>query len=181
MRFVETTLPGACVIELERIEDERGFNARAFCAREFEAYGLDPRVAQANVIGNPRRGTLRGLHWQAPPHTESKLFRCLRGAVYDVIVDLRPGSPTRGRWTALTLAAGDDHLLYVPAGFAQGFMTLEDDTELHYQVSAFYVPEAGRGIRYDDPALAIVWPIPVSVISERDASWPAFDLDAVTA
>ncbi len=177
MRFLPLPLAGAYVIELEPVRDHRGFNARAFCAREFEAQGLCPRFAQTNIIANGPRGTLRGMHWQAPPAAEVKLFRVTRGAIYDVVVDLRPGSPTYAEWTSVELHARDYRMLYVPEGFGQGFQTLEDETELTYQVSAFFTPEAGRGFRPDDPAFGIRWPLPVSAISDKDRSWPDFRLE----
>lgn len=175
MRFVESPLAGAYTIELERREDERGFNARAWCAREFEAHGLTARLAQANIISNRRRGTLRGLHYQLPPHAESKLFRVTRGAIYDVIVDLRPESPTFEQWTSFELRADGYTMLYVPERFGQAFQTLEDDTELMYQTSAFYAPGYERGIRYNDPAFGFEWPLEVAVISEKDRSWPDYE------
>lgn len=172
MRFTPLPLEGAYHIALEPVADKRGFNARAWCEREFAEAGLPTRIAQINIIANRLRGTLRGMHYQAPPMTESKLFRVTRGAIYDVIVDLRPGSPTQGRWTSVELRADRYELLFVPEGFGQGFQTLEDDTELTYQVSAFYSPEHGRGFRHDDPAFGIDWPLPVSEISEKDRTWP---------
>jgi len=172
--FIETSLKDAYLVRLDKRQDERGFNARLWCEREFAAQGLMPRVVQTNIIHNPHRGTLRGLHYQQPPFAECKLFRCVRGSMYDVIVDLRPESPTYRQWLAVELSAARYELLYVPEGFAQGFQTLENDTELIYQVSQFYTPESGRGIRYDDPAFAISWPLPVSVISRQDTAWPAF-------
>lgn len=175
MRFDELELPGAYLVELEPIRDHRGFNARAWCEREFAEMGLETRVAQVNVIRNRERGTLRGFHYQAPPRAETKLFRVTRGAIFDVIVDLRPESPTFGEWTSVELRAQDYRMLYVPERFAQAFQTLEPDTELTYQVSEFYAPEYGRGIRYDDPAFDIPWPLPVTEISEQDESWPDFD------
>ncbi len=174
MEFIETALTGAYLVRLDKKHDERGFNARAFCEREFAAHGLTPRVVQTNIIYNPHKGTLRGFHYQQPPFAECKLFRCVRGSIYDVIIDLRPGSATYRSWLAVELSATKDELLYVPEGFAQGFQTLENDTELIYQVSQFYTPESGRGIRYDDPVFSIPWPLPVSVISRQDAAWPAF-------
>lgn len=175
MRFRPLALEGAYLIELEPIRDHRGFNARAWCAGEFEDHGLCARFVQTNVIANGLRGTLRGLHLQAPPMAEAKLFRVTRGAVFDAIVDLRPGSPTHGRWAGVELCAAAYHMLYVPEGFAQGFQTLEDDTELTYQVSAFYSPEHGRGFRYDDPAFGIRWPLEVAAISQKDLGWPPFE------
>jgi dTDP-4-dehydrorhamnose 3,5-epimerase len=174
VRFVETSIPGAYVVELELIEDERGYNARTWCQSEFEAAGLTTELSQINSIFNRRKGTLRGMHYQVPPRAESKLFRVISGAIHDVIIDLRPGSETYGRWESFRLAAGEPRLLYVPEQFAQGFQTLEDDTELIYQVSAPFSPEHGRGLRYDDPAFELDWPLPVEVISEKDRSWPDF-------
>jgi dTDP-4-dehydrorhamnose 3,5-epimerase len=174
MRFIETALPGAYVIELERREDDRGFNARTWCEREFREHGLATGPVQANVIFNRRRGTLRGMHYQVPPHAESKLFRVTRGAVHDVIIDLRPDSPTYEQRAAFELTADSYRMLYVPERFAQGFQTLADDTELVYQVSAFYAPEFERGIRHDDPAFGIEWPLAVDVISQKDRSWPDY-------
>jgi dTDP-4-dehydrorhamnose 3,5-epimerase len=175
MRFRELSLAGAYVVELELYEDERGFNARTWCADELAAHGLTAVMAQSNVIFNRSRGTLRGLHFQRPPYAEAKLFRVTRGAIWDVIVDLRPESPTYLRRESVELRAGEHRMLYVPERFGQGFVTLEDETEVTYQVSAPYTPEAGDGIRYDDPALGIEWPVEVRVISEKDRSWPAFD------
>lgn len=172
MKFVELEIPGAYRIELAPIADERGSFTRTFCRRTWEERGLNAHVAQCNVTTNRRRGTVRGLHYQAEPHAEAKLIRVVRGRVFDVIVDLRPGSPTRLRWVAVTLTAGDHSLLYVPEGCAHGYQTLEEETELFYQMSAAYHPEAARGLRPEDPALAIPWPLPVSGISERDRSFP---------
>ncbi len=174
MKFEETELPGAYVIELEPVRDERGFFARAWCAREFEAAGLTTVHAQTNFSYNGRAGTLRGLHYQLAPHQEVKLVRCIRGSIYDVIVDLREGSPGYRKWIGVELSACNRRMLYVPAGFAHGFVTLEDDTEVLYQVNEFYTPGAERGLRYDDPAIGIRWPRAVSIISEKDAGWPAF-------
>jgi len=172
--FGSATLPGACVVDLERREDERGFFARSFCQHEFEAHGLDPCVAQCNVSFNRRRGTLRGLHWQAAPHGEAKLVRVTRGALWDVIVDLRPESETYTRWFGVELTAENRRALYIPQGFAHGFQTLQDDVEVFYQMSAFYVPESQRGLRWDDPAFGIKWPITPPHLSERDATYPDF-------
>lgn len=174
MIFRELNLPGAFVLEPERIEDERGFFARAFCREELAAHGLDPTVAQCSLSFNRRRGTLRGMHYQAAPAEEAKLVRCVRGAIHDVIIDVRPASPTLGRHAAARLDADNRLALYVPPGFAHGFQTLEDDTELYYQMSAAYAPEHARGFRHDDPELGIAWPLPVSVISERDRTLPRF-------
>jgi dTDP-4-dehydrorhamnose 3,5-epimerase len=175
MRFVELPLAGAYVVELEPIYDHRGLNARVWCAREFAEHGLSDRPAQGNIIVNSARGTLRGFHYQAPPMAETKLFRVTRGGIYDVIVDLRPESPTYRRWHSVELWAGDHRMLYVPERFGQAFQTLADDTELTYQVSAFYSPEHGRGFRYDDAAFAVEWPLEVTAISEQDASWPPWE------
>ncbi len=178
MIFVETQLKGAYVIELEKHEDARGFFARTFCVEEFSAHGLDPAVAQSNVSFNRRRGTLRGLHYQAPPHAEAKLVRCTAGAAFDVVVDIQPRSPTFKRWLAIELSAKNRKMLYVPEGFAHGFQTLEDDTELVYQMSKPYVPEAARGIKWNDPALDIAWPLAPLVVSARDQGFP--ELSAAT-
>jgi dTDP-4-dehydrorhamnose 3,5-epimerase len=178
MRFTELPLRGAHLIKLDEIRDHRGLNARLWCEREATEHGLVDRMVQTNLIVNQRRGTLRGFHFQVEPHREAKLFRVVRGALHDVIIDLRADSPTYGEWTSVRLEADVPRLLYVPEGFAQGFLTLEDDTELIYQVSAFYTPDAGRGIRWDDPSFAFDWPIGVEVISDTDASWPDFDLTA---
>lgn len=177
MVFNETRLRGAFTIDLEVHGDERGSFARSFCWREFEAHGLNPRVVQCNVSHNRARGTLRGMHYQEAPHEEAKLIRCARGAMYDVIVDLRPESPTYRQWAGFELraAAGrPSRMVYLPAGFAHGFQTLEDDTEVFYQMSEFYAPEAQRGFRWNDPAFAIEWPEAVRVISERDRTYPDF-------
>lgn len=172
MKFEETELAGAFVIELEPIRDERGFFARAWCAKEFESAGLTTVHAQTNFSYNGRAGTLRGLHYQLPPHEEVKLVRCIRGSIFDVIVDLREESSTYGRWVGVELSADNRRMFYVPAGFAHAFQTLEDDTEVLYQVNEFYTPGAERGLRFDDPAIGIRWPREVSVISDKDASWP---------
>jgi len=172
--FHEASIPGAYLIDLELREDHRGYNARAWCQQELEEQGLTARIAQSNVLYNRRRGTLRGMHYQAPPAAEAKIFRVTRGAIHDVIVDLRPGSATYGRSEWVRLSADVPRMLYVPECFGQGFQTLEDDTELAYHTSAYYAPEAERGFRYDDPAFGLAWPLPVEVISEKDRSWPDF-------
>ncbi len=177
MRFIETKLAGAYLIELEPKADHRGFNARAWCRREMEDAGLNADLAQVNVIANHREGTLRGMHFQKPPFAETKLFRVTRGAIYDVIVDLRAESPTYGQWAAFELRAEDYRMLYVPERFGQGFLTLADDTELTYQVTEFYTPGHEGGFRYDDPALGIEWPAEPAVISEKDQAWAPFDLE----
>jgi len=172
--FGSTPLPGAAVVDLERREDERGFFARSFCQREFEAQGLETTVAQCNVSFNRRRGTLRGMHWQAAPHGEAKLVRVTRGALWDVIVDLRPESATYCRWFGVELSAENHRALYIPRGFAHGFQTLVDDVEVFYQMSTSYVPDAQRGVRWDDPAFGIEWPILPPFLSERDATYPDY-------
>lgn len=172
MRFTELDLRGAFLVEMEPRLDERGSFARSFCRDEFERRGLNAAVSQCNVSLSHRPGTLRGLHYQLAPHAEVKLVRCVRGAVYDVLVDVRPGSPSLWRWVAVELAAGDGRLLYVPEGFAHGFQTLEPETEVTYQVSAPHVPQAERGLRWDDPRLGIRWPLADPILSERDRSHP---------
>jgi dTDP-4-dehydrorhamnose 3,5-epimerase len=176
MRFVETPLNGAWVLELELLGDERGWFSRAFDAEEFAARGLNPAVVQCNASFNAQRGTLRGMHYQAEPHGESKLVRCVRGAIFDVAVDLRAGSPTRRRWHGVELSAENRLAFYIPPGLAHGFQTLTDDAEVLYQMGHHYVPEAARGVRWDDPAFAIEWPEPAGprVISEKDGSYPDF-------
>jgi dTDP-4-dehydrorhamnose 3,5-epimerase len=175
VRFIPLPLAGAFEVGLEPIEDERGLNVRAWCASEFGAASLPTRVEQVNIIRNHRAGTIRGMHWQVPPSAESKLFRVTRGAIFDAIIDLRRGSTTYRQTYSTILRDGDLRLLQVPEGFAQGFQTLEDHTEITYQVTAAYSPTEGRGIRYDDPAFEIDWPLPVTMISQRDTSWPSFD------
>jgi len=172
MIFRETPLAGAWVLELERHSDERGFFARTFCRRELAEHGLDVEVAQCNLSVSRRRGTLRGLHFQRAPHEEAKLVRCSRGSLFDAIVDLRVGSPTFARWFGVVLSAREGNQLYVPRGFAHGLLTLEDDTEVCYQVSAAYAPDHQAGYRWDDPAFGIDWPAPVRVMSERDRNLP---------
>jgi dTDP-4-dehydrorhamnose 3,5-epimerase len=175
VRFRETPLSGAYVIELDRHVDERGFFARTFCEREFAAHGLPARFPQSNLSRGTRAGTLRGLHYNAAPHREAKLVRCVAGAVWDVIVDLRAGSPTRLRWFGVELSAERGEALFVPEGFAHGFITLADACDVSYQMGAFYVPEAARGLRWDDPGIGIVWPRSPAVISDRDRAYPDFD------
>lgn len=174
MIFTETNLKDAYLIDIQKFEDQRGFFARGWCQNEFEAHGLVPRVVQANISYNHSKGTLRGMHYQQAPYAETKLIRCVRGALYDVIVDLRPESPTFKQWIGVELTAENYRMLYVPEGFAHGFQTLVDNTEAFYQVSQFYTPEAEGGLRYDDPAFGIEWPLTVEVISEKDKSWPNY-------
>jgi dTDP-4-dehydrorhamnose 3,5-epimerase len=170
--FTETELKGAFIIEPERLEDERGFFARTFCAMEFEAHGLNPRLVQCSISFNTKRGTLRGMHYQVPPHAEAKLVRCTMGAIYDVIIDLRRESSTFKQWLATELTAETRRMLYVPNGFAHGFQTLEDNTEVYYQMSEFYHPEYARGIRWDDPVFGIEWPLVAPILSEKDQGYP---------
>ena len=174
MIFAETKLKGAFIVEPERLEDERGFFARTWCQREFEAHGLNTRWVQCNISFNRTRGTLRGMHYQAAPYEEAKLVRCTMGAIYDVIVDLRPESPIFKQHIAVVLTAQNHKMLYVPEGFAHGFLTLEDNTEVFYQMSESYVPGYSRGIRWNDPAFGIQWPTDVQAISERDQNHPDF-------
>lgn len=172
MIFKELDLKGAFIIEIEKLEDKRGFFAYAFSEREFALHGLTSRVVNTNVSFNGKRGTLRGMHYQVAPYEETKLIRCTRGAIYDVIIDLRRDSPSYGRWLEVELTAANYTLLYVPRQFAHGYQTLEDNTEVMYQVSQVYSPESARGVRYDDPVFGIRWPLKVEVISDRDARWP---------
>jgi dTDP-4-dehydrorhamnose 3,5-epimerase len=174
MRFIQLPLPGAFRIELDRREDDRGFFARTFCADEFRAQGLVTAFVQHSVSFNTRKGTLRGLHYQANPHAETKLLRCTAGAAFDVMVDLRGSSPTFGRWHAETLTADDHLVLYIPSGCAHGFQTLQDRTELYYEIAPAYVPDAARGISFDDPALAITWPLQDPIVSAADRMRPRF-------
>ena len=171
MIFEETELRGAFLIRLEKREDERGFFARSWCQHECEAHGLNPRVVQCNVSFNAHKGTLRGLHYQTVPHQEAKLVRCTAGAIYDVIVDLRPGSPDFRKHVAFTLSATNHDMLYVPEGLAHGFMTLEDSTEVFYQMSEFYCQESSKGVRWNDPSFGIEWPSTPRIISDRDQSY----------
>jgi len=175
MRFHETKLPGAFVIEVDRHADERGFFGRTFCQDEFAAHGLARSFVQCNFSYNRRRGTLRGMHFQAAPHREAKLVRCTAGVIWDAIVDLRPGSPTHLSSVWVELSAESRRMLYVPRGFAHGFQTLTDGAEVIYQMTYRYVPEAQRGFRWNDPRIAIPWPLEVTAISERDQALPCFD------
>jgi dTDP-4-dehydrorhamnose 3,5-epimerase len=181
MIFAATRLDGAWLIDIEPREDERGFFARTWCRRELAAQGFDTEIAQESVSYNRRRGTLRGLHFQRPPHEETKIVRCSRGAIFDVIVDLRPQSPTYLRWQGFELTAVNRCSLYIPKGFAHGFQTLTDDSEIDYKISTFYAPDAANGYRYDDATLGVTWPLPVTVISERDLGWPALKVDTIGA
>jgi dTDP-4-dehydrorhamnose 3,5-epimerase len=174
MIFTETELKGAYIIELEPLEDDRGFFARSFCQREFEKQSLNFCVVQCNVSYNKKKGTLRGMHYQVPPHEEAKLVSCIRGTIYDVIIDLRPDSSTYCQWFALELSSENYKMLYVPEGFTHGFQTLEDNTVVFYQMSEIYHPECARGARWDDPAFGIRWPLPNRVMSKKDLSYPDF-------
>jgi dTDP-4-dehydrorhamnose 3,5-epimerase len=175
MIFQQTKLPGVFEIRIERMTDERGFFARSWCREEFEAHGLNPSLVQCNISVSKRKGTLRGVHYQAAPHWEAKLVRCTRGAIYDVAVDLRPESPTYKQWVAIVLTADDRNMAFIPEGCAHGFLTLDDETEVFYQMSEFYNAGSARGVRWDDPAFRIQWPAKVEVISERDGAYPNFD------
>jgi dTDP-4-dehydrorhamnose 3,5-epimerase len=175
MIFRETKIPGAFIIEVQCLEDERGLFCRSFCRNEFAELGLNPEVAQGNISFNRYAGTLRGMHYQLAPHAEDKLIRCTRGKLYDVVVDLRKESPTFKQWIALELSADYWRMLYIPKGCAHGFLTLADNTEIVYQMSEFYHPESGRGVRWNDPAFGIEWPERNRVImSDRDRSWPDY-------
>jgi len=174
MLFTETKLKGAFVIDIAPREDERGFFARSWCADEFEKHGLNPRLAQCNISFNKKRGTLRGMHYQAEPFPEAKLVRCTMGAMYDVMIDLRQNSPTFKQWVAVELTAQNRLALYIPEGFAHGFQTLADNTEVFYQMSEFYHPECARGVRWDDPAFAVKWYLSVTEVSSADFLLPKF-------
>jgi dTDP-4-dehydrorhamnose 3,5-epimerase len=170
--FTETHLRGAYIIDIEPLKDDRGYFARSFCREEFFRHGLKFEVAQCNISFNRRKGTLRGMHYQIPPKAEAKLVRCTRGAVHDVIVDLRDDSTTFRRWEAVNLTGDDSRMLYVPEGFAHGFQTLADDSEVFYQMFESYSPEHAHGVRWDDPELGIEWPLPIPIVSERDRAYP---------
>jgi|SRR5262252_5940905 len=172
MKFHETSVCGVFIIEPDKFADERGFLACSWTPEEFAAHGLNPRLAQCNLSYNKRRGTLRGMHFQSKPYEQAKLVRCTRGAIYDVAIDLRQDSPTRDRWFGAELTADNHRMLYVPEGCAHGYQTLLDDSESFYQLSESYHPESAGGVRWDDPAFGIQWPLPVTVIAERDATYP---------
>ncbi|MBE0557297.1 MAG: dTDP-4-dehydrorhamnose 3,5-epimerase [Proteobacteria bacterium] len=174
MIFRETEFRGAYVIDAERLQDDRGFFARTWCRKEFQANGLNPELVQCSISVNAKKGTLRGMHYQIAPFEETKLVRCTMGAIYDVIVDLRPSSPTFKRQLGVTLSADNRRMLYIPEGFLHGFLTLEDNTEVFYQMSEFYAPDHARGFRWNDPAFGIEWPSDVKVISERDRNYSDF-------
>lgn len=175
MIFTETKLKGAFIIDIDPREDERGFFARSWCADEFQQHGLNPRLAQCNISFNKKRGTLRGMHYQAEPFPEAKLVRCTTGSIYDVIIDLRKDSPTFKHWFAVELNAENRRALYVPEDFAHGFQTLMDNTEVFYQMTEFYHPECARGIKWDDLSIQIKWPIPLPIISKNDQSLLSFE------
>ena len=174
MIFKKAQFTGVYLIEPEPITDERGLFARTWCKREFAEHGLNPELVQCNVSFNKRAGTLRGMHHQIAPHEEAKLVRCTAGGIYDVIIDLRSTSPTFKQWLAVELTAENRKMIYIPEGFSHGFLTLRDNTEVFYQMSAFYAPSCARGIRWNDPAFAIAWPMDIAVISEKDTQYPDF-------
>lgn len=174
MQFHKTTLYDVRLIHLELARDSRGFFARTFCVDEFTAQGLETNFVQHSISFSTRKGTLRGMHYQREPHSEVKVVRCLKGAVWDVVIDIRLDSPSYRRWEGFELSSANGHQLYIPKGFAHGFQTLSDDVEVSYLISQSYAPEAARGIRYDDPAFSIRWPLSVTEISEKDLSWPNF-------
>jgi dTDP-4-dehydrorhamnose 3,5-epimerase len=178
MKFLPTKLPDVWIVDLEKHEDERGYFARSWCRSEFEKNGLNPNLVQCSVSFNRKKGALRGMHYQVAPHEEAKLVRCTRGAICDVAVDLRQNSPTYKQWTAAELTSENGRALYIPEGFAHGFQTLADDTEVFYQMSEFYHPESARGIRWNDPALKIVWPFPDPILSPRDKNYIDFKFSA---
>lgn len=174
MIFTETEISGSYLIDVKRIGDDRGFFGRLWCEREMEEMGLVSSIKQSNIGVSPLKGTLRGLHYQTAPHQEVKIIRCPRGAIYDVIVDLRPDSPTFKKWFAVELTAENSRMLYVPEGCATGYQTLVDDAEIYYHTSEFYHPESATGVRHDDPAFGIEWPLPIAAISDNDKNWKNF-------
>ena len=176
MIFIHTELEGAFVIEPERLSDERGFFARTWCKKEFIKNGLNPDLVQCNISFNLKKGTLRGMHYQVAPYEETKLVRCTSGAIHDVIIDLRPASLTFRQWFGIKLSSENKMMLYIPEGFCHGFLTLQNNTEIFYQMSQYYVPESSRGIRWNDPLFNIQWPNEITVISERDKNYPDFKI-----
>lgn len=176
MIFTETKLKGAFIVDIDPLEDERGFFARAWCEEEFKKHGLNPRLVQCNISFNKKRGTLRGMHFQVAPFAEAKLVRCTVGSIYDVIIDVRPASPTFKQWFSVELSAENRRALYIPDGFAHGFQTLMDNTEVFYQMSEPYRSECAHGIRWDDSAFSVQWVIPVEIVSDRDSNFPLFML-----
>jgi dTDP-4-dehydrorhamnose 3,5-epimerase len=175
--FTETRLKCAYIIEVEKRVDDRGFFARSWCEKEFADHHLNPRVVQCNISFNARKGTLRGMHYQVAPSAEAKVVRCTQGAIYDVIIDLRPDSPTFKQTVAETLTARNHKMLYVPEGFAHGFLSVEDNSEVFYQMSEFYAPQQARGVRWNDPAFGIEWPIREPIMADRDRNYPDFCAD----
>lgn len=175
MKLIDTPLAGLYIVEIEPIHDDRGFFARSFCTREFQAHGLEPRVVQCNISFNERAGTLRGLHYQASPHEEAKLVRCTRGTIFDVAVDIRPSSRTYLKWYAAELTSENWRMMFIPPGFGHGFQTLVDNSEVFYLMSEFYHPESARGLRWDDPKLGIGWPIANKIISDKDRTYSLID------
>ena len=174
MEIGKTKLSGAFVVRLKKIEDERGYFARGWCSRLFAEHGLSPQMVQLNTGFSHRRGTVRGMHYQLAPHAEAKFVRCTRGAIFDVIIDLRPESPTFKQWLGVELTQDNGQMLYAPDGCAHGYQTLQDDSEMYYMTSAAYAPAAARGVRYNDPTFGIEWPMPVSLISSADRTWPDY-------
>jgi dTDP-4-dehydrorhamnose 3,5-epimerase len=174
MKFTETSVKGAFVIDVDRIGDERGYFGRLWCEKEYQEHGLVAKIAQSNIGVSPKAGTQRGLHYQRSPHVEAKIVRCSRGAIFDVIVDVRPDSPTHKQWFGMELTGESATMLYVPEGCATGYITLVDDTEMYYHATEFYHPESATGVRYDDPAFGIQWPREPSTISDGDRNWPDY-------
>jgi dTDP-4-dehydrorhamnose 3,5-epimerase len=174
MKFSPTTLPDAWLVQLEPIVDSRGFFARTFCVEEFAGHGLETSYPQHSISFSARKGTLRGMHYQREPHSEVKVVRCIKGIIWDVIIDIRPDSPTYRRWQNFELSSARGDQLYIPKGFAHGFLTLSDDVEVNYLISEFYSPQSARGIRYNDQTFDITWPAPITEISEKDLHWPDF-------
>jgi len=176
VKFSEMRLDGVYLIEMEPVTDERGFFARTWCQREFKEHGLNPQLVQCSVSFNTLRGTVRGMHYQDEPHAETKVVRCTRGALFDALIDLRPNSPSFRQWIGVELTADNRRMLYVPPGIAHGFQTLEDNTEVAYQISEFHHPECAKGVRWDDPAFGLTWPEPVRIIAPRDQRYPDFEV-----
>jgi dTDP-4-dehydrorhamnose 3,5-epimerase len=174
MRFHPTTLCDAWLVQLEPIRDQRGFFARTFCAEEFASRALETSYPQHSISYTARKGSLRGMHYQRKPHSETKVVRCIKGAIWDVIIDIRPDSPTYRKWEKFELSSENGHLLYIPKGFAHGFQTLCDDVEVNYLISTPYEPKSAWGIRYDDSAFSVSWPLPIAEISDKDLHWPDF-------
>ena len=177
MIFTETKLRGAYLIEVQKNEDHRGFFGRAWCGKEFEAHGLTAKIAQINTSRTKKKGTIRGMHFQVAPYGEAKFIRCTKGRIYDVIIDLRPESPTFTQWIGNELSEDNYRMVYAPEYFAHGFVSLEDECEVYYPVTEFYTPQAERGIRWNDPAFNIKWPVPIEIFTEKDMSHPDFTVD----